>query len=188
MLATMELKLDREAAQLALMADDGAALWTIEIDASAIEDACFCEAFLWQPGGVACLGAAEHVWLFDLTSGAPRQRLDLGEIHGARPSLFGHFGHATLGDGTALLIVLGYTDVLALDASLSIRWTARGVAVDGITGADGCEPGDLLILHAEMDPPGGWFEVTLDARTGRELRRASPSSTASPPRLGPSAK
>lgn len=73
--------------------------------------------------------------------------------------------------------MLGYCDVIALDRSLAIRWTAQDIAVDGITGADGCSDGDMLIVQAEMDPPGGWFEVALDARTGRELRRV--------PRLSP---
>ncbi len=170
MLTTMELKLDRETAQLALVADDGQVVWTTGVDASAIAGAAFCETFLWRPGGVVCLGAAEHLWFFDAASGAPRLRLDLGALHGAHFS-FGHFGHATLRDGSELLIVLGATDVLAFETSLALCWAARGVAVDGITGADGCTGDDLLLVHAEMDPPGGWFEVTLDARTGQELRR-----------------
>jgi hypothetical protein len=48
---------------------------------------------------------------------------------------------------------------------------ARDVAVDGLTGADGCHDGGVLIVNAEMDPPGGWFEVVLDARSGRDLGR-----------------
>jgi hypothetical protein len=167
----MDLELDLGSARLTLRGDDGEARWSIGVDASALERACFREAFLWQRGGVACVGAAEHVWLFDLASGAPRLHLDRSGLHSAASSLFGHFGQATLRDGTELLVVLGHTDLTAIDASLSIRWMARDVAVDGITGADGCSDGDTLIVQAEMDPPGGWFEVTLDARTGRELRR-----------------
>jgi len=78
---------------------------------------------------------------------------------------------------TLARVVLSYTDVIALDASLSIRWIARDVAIDGLTGADGCALDDVLIVHAEMDPPGGWFDVALDARTGREFGR-TPSLSA----------
>lgn len=164
----VELELDPDGARLVLLGEDGEARWSARLEASTRQDACFREAFLWRPGGVACVGAGEHVWLFDLVSGVPRLHLDVDR---SGSSFFGHFGHATLGDGTELLVVLTYTDVIAIDASLSIRWTARNVAIDGITGADGCRDGDLLVVHAEMDPPGGWFEVTLDARTGRELAR-----------------
>ena len=48
-------------------------------------------------------------------------------------------------------------------------WIARDVAVDGIVFGE--VEGPLLTVHAEMDPPGGWFAVTLDARDGRELDR-----------------
>lgn len=164
----MELELDPDGARLVLLGEDGEARWSARLEASALQGACLREAFLWRPGGVACVGAGEHVWLFDLASGAARLHLD---VYGCGSSFFGHFGHATLGDGAELLLVLTYTDVIAIDASLAIRWTARNVAIDGIVGADGCGDGDRLVVHAEMDPPGGWFEVTLDARTGRELVR-----------------
>ena len=162
----VELELDLNGASLVLRGEDGETRWSVRLEASALADACFREAFLWRPGGVACVGAGEHVWLFDLASGVLCLHLDIGR------SGFGHFGHATLGDGTELLLVLACTDVIAIDASRSIRWTARNVAIDGITGADGCHDGDRLVVHAERDPPGGWFEVTLDARTGRELATA----------------
>lgn len=167
----MELKLGLDGARLILLGDDGEVRWSVGLDASTLQHACFREAFLWRPGGVACVGAAEHVWLFNLASGASCLHLDLKELRPSAWSLFGHFGHATLGDGTELLIVLGFTDVIAIDATFSIRWTARDVAIDGITGADGCRAGDVLVVHADMDPPGGWFEVALDARNGRELGR-----------------
>jgi hypothetical protein len=162
----VELELDLDSARLVLLGEGGEARWSARIEASALQTACFREAYLWRAGGMACVGAGEHVWLFDLASGILRLHLDIDR---SGCSVFGHFGHATLGDGTELLVVLTYTDVLAIDASLSIRWTARNVAIDGITGADGCRDGDRLVVHAERDPPGGWFEVTLDARTGREL-------------------
>ena len=119
---------------------------------------------------MACVGAGEHIWLFDVASGRLCLHLDLNELHPSAFSLFGHFGQATLTDGTELLFVLSYTDLIALDVSLSIRGIAREIALDGLTGADGCGRDDVL-MHAEMDPPGGWFEVALDARTGREIGR-----------------
>ena len=162
----VKLELDLDSACLVLLGEDGEARWSVHLGASAFDGACFREALLWRTGGMACVGAGEHVWLFDLASGVLCLHLDIAR---SGCSLFGHFGHATLGDGTELLLVLTYTDVIAIDASRSIRWTARDVAIDGITGADGCRDGDRLVVHAERDPPGGWFEVTLDARTGREL-------------------
>jgi hypothetical protein len=168
---SVELRLDLDGGRVTLLGDDGEARWSASVDGAAIQNACFREAFLWPPGGVACIGAAQYVWLFDLATGAPRLHLDLNELRPSAWSHFGHFGHATLGDGTELLVVLSYTDVMAMDASLSIRWMAHDVAVDGLTGADGCHDADMLIVHAEMDPPGGWFEVAIDARTGHELGR-----------------
>jgi len=168
----VDLTLDLVEARVTLTGDGGEPRWSVRVDPSALRRACFREAFLWQPAGVACVGAAEHVWLFDLASGALRMQLNLNDFHPSAFSQFGHFGHAALTDGTDLLFVLSYTDVIALDASLSIRWIARDVAIDGLTGAHGCALDDVLIVHAEMDPPGGWFDVALDARTGRELGRA----------------
>ena len=53
--------------------------------------------------------------------------------------------------------------------TLAVRWVSRDVAIDGLTwtGRDG----DRIQLSAEMDPPGGWVDVELDALTGRELSR-----------------
>lgn len=31
--------------------------------------------------------------------------------------------------------------------------------------------GDTVVLGTEMDPPGRWFRVVLDAETGREVGR-----------------
>ena len=82
--------------------------------------------------------------------------------------MFGDFGIATLGE-TSLLVLLTYTDVIAIDTELAIRWIARDTAIDGLLfcGADG----DKITLRAEMDPPGGWFDVVLDAATGHEISR-----------------
>jgi|GEM_PF-2514603 len=168
----MELVLNPHDATVTLLEDWQLPRWTTRVDASSIQDACFRETSLWQSGGVACVGAAEHVWFLDLDTGVVRRHLDLKAIDASGFSEFGHFGQATLSDGTDLLIVLTYAHVIAVDATLSVRWIAREIAIDGITGADGCSPPDQLIVSAEMDPPGGWFRVVLDARNGRELERS----------------
>jgi hypothetical protein len=79
--------------------------------------------------------------------------------------LFGHFG-PTDGD---VLFVLGWCNVVAIDKTLAVRWVSTNVAVDGITWRR--QDGDRILLSAEMDPPGGWGDVELDARTGREIAR-----------------
>jgi hypothetical protein len=46
-------------------------------------------------------------------------------------------------------------------------WVSENVAIDGITWRG--QVGDRIQLSAEMDPPGGWVDVELDATTGRML-------------------
>jgi hypothetical protein len=46
---------------------------------------------------------------------------------------------------------------------------ARGIAIDGIVWCE--QRGPHLLLEAEMDPPGGWVPVVLDAATGRLVER-----------------
>jgi hypothetical protein len=41
--------------------------------------------------------------------------------------------------------------------------------VDGVLFKD--PAGSRLRFSVEMDPPGGWFDLELDAVTGRELSR-----------------
>jgi hypothetical protein len=170
--STMELVLDPQLATVTLLDDWDLPRWTTRIDAHAIRDACFREAFIWLPGGVACVGAAEHVWFFNLESGAACGHIELKTFDPWGFATFGHFGHATLSNGTSLLIVMTYAHVIAVDATLSVFWIAKDVAVDGIRGADGCSEPDQLTVDAEMDPPGGWFRVLIDARDGREIARS----------------
>jgi hypothetical protein len=167
----VELSLDLTAARLALHDEDGTPRWDVRLDADVLERACFREARLWAAGGVACVGAAERVWFFDLATGEPRGELRLDELRGTDSAFaqFGHFGDALVDDGTALLLVLTYTDAIALGIDLRPVWTARDLAVDGVV--FGASDGRTITLGAEMDPPGGWFRVVLDARTGREIRR-----------------
>lgn len=93
------------------------------------------------------------------------QRLDV-------PCLFGHLALDPGEEGVRpeTLYVLGWTDAIAIDPSLETRWSARDLAVDGIT-FNGVS-GPLIRLSVEMDPPGGWFEIELDSATGHERSRA----------------
>lgn len=126
----------------------------------------FSEAIIWPRARRVVAGAGDRVHLLDLDTGTLCGTLDLS------PDLFGYVELVDVADGdstTDLLLVLGWTDVRAYTADASLLWHARHVAVDGIT-FDALH-GSILRLRAEMDPPGGWFAVSLDAATGRELDR-----------------
>lgn len=144
----MELQLDLPTARLTLLNAQGLIMWRTPLDRSEIESACFREARVWRAGGVACLGVAERVRFYNLETGALESELALDVLHPSGLSLFGHFGEAILRDGTELLTVLTYTDVIAIDATLEIRWIARNVAVDGVTFAG--TRGDFILVNAEV--------------------------------------
>jgi hypothetical protein len=118
----------------------------------------FCEVVAWPAAGVLAIGVGDAVSFLARDAAAPTLRLPLGD------DFFGYFG---IGDG--LLCVLGWRHVVAVDPDLAVRWVARDVAVDGILWR-GCQGGRVRV-SAEMDPPGGWVDVVLDAATGRELGR-----------------
>jgi len=65
--------------------------------------------------------------------------------------------------------------VVAVGPSLNVSWVNKNLAVDGIIWRG--QEGQRLLLSAEMDPPGGWVDVELDANSGKELSRSL-----SPPR------
>ena len=127
----------------------------------------FREALIWPRQARVIAGAGARVHVLDLASGAPVVTIDLA------PDLFGDLRLAELPDdrGTPreALMILGWTDVWIYDAELTLRWRARDVAVDGVTFDE--VVGSVVRLHAEMDPPGGWFAVSLNAANGRELGR-----------------
>jgi hypothetical protein len=146
---------------------DDAERWRSSLDfGDAIAWNPFREALVWPAARRVVAAAGDRVHLLNLDTGHLRTTLILSPDH------FGHLALVELAEGeatTELLLVLGWTDVRAYDASASLRWHARDVAVDGIT-FDHLD-GSVLRVHAEMDPPGGWFSVSLDATTGRELAR-----------------
>lgn len=126
----------------------------------------FREAIVWPRTRSVVAAAGNLVHLLDLDTGEPLTTFDLAPDH------FGHLALVELPDTaptTDLLLVLGWSDVRAYNSTTSLRWHTRDVAVDGITFGE--IQGTVLSLHAEMDPPGGWFAVSLDITTGRELER-----------------
>lgn len=126
----------------------------------------FRAALIWPRVCRVVVGAGDRVHLLDLDTGALCVTLDLSPDH------FGYLVLVEVVDKdsmTELLLVLGWTDVRAYTADISLLWHAREVAVDGI--AFDALDGSILRLRAEMDPPGGWFAVALDVASGRELDR-----------------
>ena len=121
----------------------------------------FCEALHWPVAGVVALGLAQRVVFLAPATGDELSRLTLGTPDGGD-----FFGHLAIGDDGALY-VLGWRDVVAVAPSRKVRWIARGVAIDGILWRE--QRGGQLLLDAEMDPPGGWVPVVLDAATGRRV-------------------
>jgi hypothetical protein len=146
---------------------DGTTLWKVHLDLGATHSSTFREEAVWTEAGLVAVGGNSTVVLVELATGVERCRLEV-------PSYFGHLSVDRV-DGREWLFVLGWTDVHAFSPDLQQRWVSRDVAVDGITG--GTVAGEVLQVHAEMDPPGGWFAVELDVRTGRELGR-TPAFTA----------
>lgn len=141
--------------------DGDRVVWTIELPI-ATEASSFHDETVWPAADVVAIGGGHVVHFVAIASGA---RVTTLELEG---DWFGHFGE----DLDDALYILGWRHVVAVDRTLAVRWISRDVAVDGITWRD--RVGDRLLLSAEMDPPGGWVDVELDAATGRELARASP--------------
>lgn len=161
---TTEAILDEDVCELR---SNDAQIWRrrLELDDTARSNP-FREALVWPATKRVVVGAGQQSLVLHLDSGELDQCWDLGSDD------FGHLAltEVTLQESpTELLLVLGWTSVRAYGTDLHLRWCTSDVAVDGITfdRADG----PRIHLHAEMDPPGGWFAVTLDAETGKELAR-----------------
>lgn len=147
---------------------NGRKIWSVGIDFGEASHVPFREEFCWLSTKTVVIGGGNVVYLLDADSGDLRKKI-------AVPSFFGHlellFEPTTSGATEEVLLILGWTDVHAIDKYFNTRWVARNVAVDGIIFCEAL--GNELIFSAEMDPPGGWVEVALDAQTGRELWRQS---------------
>lgn len=139
---------------------DGVTQWQVDTGLSAAQGNPFRAALCWSDGGVVVVGAGTTVVALSL---------ERGEVQGRRevPDGFGHFAAVTSRTRGPLLLVLGWCHVFALDVTLSLAWTTRDVAVDGLILLS-CD-GDTVKLSAEMDPPGGWADVSLDLASGARL-------------------
>jgi hypothetical protein len=140
-----------------VMLADGVPSWQVILSWGEHAAVPFREEAIWPAAQVAVIGGGGIVHFLDLETGASRHQLEL-------PC---RFGHLALADDT--LFILGWTDLIAIERTLDTRWWARDVAVDGIVFDS--VTGPFVRIAAEMDPPGGWFDVTLDAATGREIAR-----------------
>lgn len=135
----------------------GATLWTVELPLD-MNGSPFREAALWPAASAVVVAGGPTIHFLSPESGAVVTTLLFDD------DLFGGLG-PTAGD---VLYILGWRHVTAVDKTLAVRWVSRDVAVDGITLRD--LDGDRILLSAEMDPPGGWINVELDAVTGRLVR------------------
>lgn len=119
---------------------------------------------VWESAGLAAIGGGRTVYFADLATGVLRLHLPLEDFFGGLAVDEGDDGARPNS-----LYVCGYADLLAIEPSLDVRWRLRALAVDGILLHEAV--GRELHVDIELDPPGGWFEVTLDAVTGKELSR-----------------
>jgi hypothetical protein len=139
-------------------------LWQVAVSWGEHSNVPFREELVWASGGVAVIGGGAAVHFLDLESGAAKSRLEVSCL----------FGGLALDEGEPLLrnealYVLGWTDIIAIEPTLQRRWWARDVALDGVTFRDAAGP--VIRFGVEMDPPGGWFDIEVDASTGQELSR-----------------
>ena len=133
-------------------------MWTVELELD-MNGTPFRGEKVWPAAAVVAIGGGRHVCFLAEASGAIVKTLPLGS------DLFGHFSD----DADDVLYILGWRRVVAIDRSLTVRWVSKDIAIDGITWRG--QAGKRILLSAEMDPPGGWVDVELDAATGHELSR-----------------
>jgi hypothetical protein len=104
-------------------------IWTVGVDFGEASHVPFREEVFWEAAGVVVIGGGAAVHFFDAQSGVLRAKIDV-------PCYFGHLALAriptTTGSAEELLLILGWTDVYAIDSRLETRWVARDIAVDGI--------------------------------------------------------
>lgn len=152
------IKIERIADTYVAHDASGETVWSVELrlDTSGTP---FREEVVWPAASVVAIAGGPTVHFLSPDSGAVLRSLSLDD------DLFGHFGPAD----RDVMYVLGWRNVIAVDRTLAVRWVSRDVAVDGITWKG--ESRNRIQLSAEINPPGGWVDVELDAVTGRELAR-----------------
>lgn len=131
-------------------------LWSIDCNGNP-----FFGLVSWPAARVVAIGAGSEVQLIDEENARLLYRIDLAS--GDVPDRFGQFGEQP----TDRLFVLGWRNVVCVDTSLAVSWIRESVAVDGITWV-GLAAGHVH-LSAEIDPPGGWVPIALDAASGHEV-------------------
>ncbi|MDP3232734.1 MAG: hypothetical protein Q8N26_08160 [Myxococcales bacterium] len=136
---------------------DGVVQWQADTGVSRAAGNPFREAIAWAEAGVVVVGGGTTMLALNGERGAVLARHDI-------PDGFGRFAVVTSRTLGPLLLVLGWCHVVALDTKLEARWTAHDVAVDGLL-LRACD-GDVVLLSAELDPPGGWVDVALDVSSG----------------------
>ncbi len=140
---------------------DGTVVWTAHLPIDP-DGSPFREQLVWPQTGVVAIGAGRWVHLLAIADGSIAASFSLASDR---------FGHLALDDDGATLYILGWCRVIAIARHHEVRWESPEIAVDGIVwrGRDR----DRLRVAAEMDPPGGWVDVELDAATGAEVARAA---------------
>ena len=139
---------------------DGAVQWQVDTGAGPTPGNPFREALSWPEGAVVVVGSGATAIALSRARGDVLGRRDV-------PDGFGHFAAVTSRTRGPLLLILGWCHVQALDTRLELVWSARDLAIDGLL-LLGCD-GDTLRLSAELDPPGGWVDVSLDLDSGARL-------------------
>jgi hypothetical protein len=132
-------------------------VWSVELPLE-MSASPFREEVVWPSASTVVVAGGGTVHFLSAESGAVMKTLSLDG------DFFGHFGPAD-----DVLFILGWRNVVAVDKTLTVRWVSKGVAVDGITWRG--REGNRIQISTEMDPPGGWVDVVLDALTGREIAR-----------------
>jgi hypothetical protein len=143
---------------------DGAPQWQVAVCWGENRHYPFRAELVWETAGVVVIGGGTHVYFLDAGTATETARLEI-------PCGFGHL-ELDPGEPPArqeALYVLGWTDIVAVERTLATRWWARDVAVDGVVFVSAAQ--SKLTFSVEMDPPGGWFQIELDATTGNELAR-----------------
>ena len=78
------------------------------------------------------------------------------------PGYFGYFRE--IGGRLYIFTCVG---VIAFDSDMNKLWQNDSLAVDGVTGGELSADGKYLTVSCELDPPGGWVDVTISTETGK---------------------
>ncbi len=108
-------------------------------------------------GKTLAIGHEQNCYLFDL--GEKKQLLTL--------AMSGYFGHILNNDG--VFYIANENQLTAVTESGKILWISEVLGIDGVIVES---INDNKIYGAgEWDPPGGWLDFILDARTGMQIRQ-----------------